>query len=147
MVEVIRSRSKWELSTRATVDDSRKEQVRRHLEDYVLNLPRGDAAWLGYPEVPSETEIGLIKDGRMIEDVAPFYHVSANSVEGAFQGGIADYLATHAGLMRQDGVGPLREAVAEFRKTPFMNEEDAKESTRIYTNVSSPRIGQRSTEC
>ena len=101
------------------------------MEQYVHTEAVGDATWLNALEVPSEEEIGWIVDGRV---EVPRIRVKANKLQGPFLDK-DEYLETHAELMRNDGMSPLRDAVDEFRLHPDMMEKDSEVNTRIYENV------------
>ena len=83
------------------------------------------------PEIPTSAEVGLLKDGKPVLDEVP---VSANIIEGAWEDK-EQYLQSHYELLREDGVAPLRDAVAEVRAKPRMTEVESQEHAAIYESV------------
>ena len=100
---------------------------------YVLFDPVDEESepWVSKREVPSSLEIkGLDENDDIEEDIQiPInkVHVPWTSKE--------EYLRDHYQLLREDAISPLRNAVAEVRKSPYINEKDSIEDTAIYTKV------------
>ena len=120
---------KWEASTRPTFSET--AQVRTHLELYLREDSADKPSWHNGGDIPTEEEVGCIVDGKLL---VPEINIKPNKHMGAFQDK-DDYLSTHATLMRQDGISPLRQSLYEFRDYPEMMEKDSIQNTRIYDNV------------
>ena len=80
--------------------------------------------WLKQPEVPTSAEISTVNEG----DIA----FIPNKVDRPWKAE-GKYLEAHYGLLREDAVSPLRDAVAEFRRNPTMMEGD--KGVAIYEKV------------
>ncbi|RAK98890.1 putative DEAD box helicase involved in nonsense mediated decay [Aspergillus ibericus CBS 121593] len=72
--------------------------------------------WLKKPEVPSSEEIMGIYDSADDDDCIA---LETNRVDGPWQSKDA-YLRAHYELLREDAIGPLRDAVAYVREDPKM---------------------------
>lgn len=107
-----------------------------YLTQYVCKPVQGDAHWLHKPDVPTQEEIGAIKNGRLESEPVT---LTANQAVGGWQS-IEAYLAAHYNLFRQDAVNPLRDAVSEIREYPWLVERESNEHSRIYENVSKSAV-------
>ena len=74
----------------------------------------------------------MLQNGKPVLEPIP---ISPNIVEGAWEDS-EQYFQSHYELLREDGVAPLRDAVAEVRAKPRIMEADSEESAGIYENVS-----------
>ena len=88
--------------------------------------------WRTMPEIPTSSEVGMLQSGKPVLEPIP---ISPNIVEGAWEDS-EQYFQSHYELLREDGVAPLRDAVAEVRAKPRMMEADSQEYAGIYENVS-----------
>ena len=93
-----------------------------------ISLP----SWRTMPEIPTSSEVGMLQSGKPVLEPIP---ISPNIVEGAWEDS-QQYFQSHYELLREDGVAPLRDAVAEVRAKPRMMEADSQEYAGIYENVS-----------
>lgn len=76
-----------------------------------FNYGLGNAGWQMKPELPAVNEImGTNHPGEE-------FNLTTNQVHGPWSS-TEQYLETHHNLLREDGVGNLRDAVAAFRERP-----------------------------
>jgi len=84
--------------------------------------------WLCQPEVPTSAEILPAGDDDVV--------LPANKIDGPWKSK-DKYLKAHYNLLREDAVGPLRDAVDTFRQNPDMM-ESGHEGVSIYEKVNWP---------
>ena len=89
--------------------------IRIYVSDAEKAQQTSSATWLRHPEIPATEEVWRNDD----EDV----ELPVNKIRGPWRNKDR-YLKAHFELLREDAVGPLREAVDDFRQNPQMVEED-----------------------
>lgn len=87
--------------------------------------------WTRKREIPSSLEIKGEDENATIEERI---EISVNRVHAAWDSK-EHYLETHYRLLREDAVTPLRDAVAEVRENPLIEEKDSAENAAIYEKV------------
>jgi len=112
--------------------------VRKYFE--LAKKPVTAGAWIEKPEIPSSSEMlrrdtpdftftssdqALVDIGEKIRPYKP---------EGGYESN-DDYLGTKYELLREDAIRPLRDAVAEVRKSPYKDEAEYDNSIGIYDPV------------
>ncbi len=89
--------------------------IRRYVhaqENITRDATPGD--WLSHLEIPSNEEIALSVDAEVV--------LAANKVEGKWRSK-DKYLRAHFGLLREDAISPLRDAVDKYKKDPDMMDD------------------------
>ena len=87
--------------------------------------------WTGFREIPSPSEV--FDKGRTEHSTALV--LAENTVVGPYESKEA-YLESHYGLLREDAVAPLRDAVSEVQYYPQLMEKDSDNGAYIYEKVS-----------
>ncbi|KAF2272378.1 P-loop containing nucleoside triphosphate hydrolase protein [Westerdykella ornata] len=82
--------------------------------------------WVSKPEIPTPDEIMMpshaVDNRETIIDVTEGKSpLRPNKVLGAYES-IDEYLGTQYDLIREDAIGPLREAVRQVRESPYLDE-------------------------
>ena len=95
--------------------------VREYLRDQGIE---GTSSWSSLREIPTSEEINTSEDAQ----------VWVNTIDGPWDGK-DEYLRAHYSLLRDDAVGPLRDAVREIKASPKMMERHSREHAGIYENV------------
>jgi helicase required for RNAi-mediated heterochromatin assembly 1 len=120
----------------ASVPSRVNNDIRKYFE--LAKKPVTAGSWIDKPEIPSPSEIlpekpGFVPNDPALIDVGP--HIRGHKPEGAYESN-NDYLGTTYELLREDAIRPLREAVAEVRKSPYKDEaEYDNNSLGIYDPV------------
>ena len=108
-----------------------RNNLNLNVRKYVLSDPVDDnsPSWVSTREIPSTLEIKG-EDADMDEPI----DIPVNKVMAPWESK-EEYLEHHYQLLREDAVSPLRNAVAEVRKSPNLYEKDSIEDAAIYTKV------------
>jgi helicase required for RNAi-mediated heterochromatin assembly 1 len=111
--------------------------IRKYFE--LAKKPVTAGAWIDKPEIPTSSEIlprekhTFQSSDQALIDIGD--NIRPHKPEGAYENN-DDYLGTKYELLREDALRPLREAVAEVRKSPFKDEaEYENKSIGIYDPV------------
>ena len=91
----------------------------------------GASSWPGLPEFPAALE--LFDSGRKAHEEE--LELDSNIVVGRHSSKM-DYLSRHYGLLREDAVAPLRDAVDELQTYPYITETESQNDAYIYEKVS-----------
>lgn len=111
--------------------------LNRHVREYMRAAcePVNTGSWLARREIPTSAELL----GKNDDDDADNgngddeLEVPVNVIQGPWPCK-EDYLSAHYELLREDAVGPLRDAIAEVEAVPNMMDN---QGICIYENVSS----------
>lgn len=111
------------------------DDIRKYYE--AAHKPVANAAsWLAKPEIPHPSEI--LREDSTFTDGATLIRIEEGprpkKAEGPYDN-VEDYLRTEYDLLREDALRPLREAVAEVRKSPWKDEAQYKKGVGIYEPV------------
>ncbi|ORY12949.1 P-loop containing nucleoside triphosphate hydrolase protein [Clohesyomyces aquaticus] len=106
--------------------------ARVDIYDYfnILEAPVAGGTWLQKPEFPSPSEI--LPDphaSTTIVDVSS-EDIKPNKVEGSYADH-EEYLSTQYDFLREDSIRPLRDAVVQVRKDPWLDEAQYPHNTSI----------------
>jgi hypothetical protein len=107
-------------------------KIQSSLEQYIAASRTAEEGWLALPEIPTEQEIGWIKNGSVDTRQPTLYE---NKEQGPFKDKF-EYLKTFYSLMRFDSCFPLAVAVDEYRLNPDIVEKTSKCNSHVYDNVS-----------
>ncbi|KAL8813625.1 MAG: hypothetical protein Q9200_000107 [Gallowayella weberi] len=99
------------------------------IRQYFKDIPSSaqGLSFVHVPEIPTSEEISVPADDEEGE-------VPVNHVVGPWASK-QKYLADHYALLREDGVAPLRNVVAELKAVPEVLEKDSLEKSQIYEKV------------
>ena len=105
-------------------------KLNRDIRNYVAaaNRTGGTNLWNDKPEIPSANEVlGLDEESEASDmvDLVP------NQIQGPWPASHV-YLKAHYDLLREDAVAPLRDAVAYYKETPWMEDSS---TVAIYEKV------------
>lgn len=96
------------------------ERIREYFKK--ADTPEKGGHWHAKPEVPTPAEI--LNDpyddqgnSKAVQKLRP------NKIEGAYSSN-EEYLSTQYDLIREDALQPLREAVAQIRASPYLDEDE-----------------------
>lgn len=124
-------------------------KVRQYYEP--VKKPSDAGPWLSRPEMPTSDEVmDIDTDNASNPDIV---EIVPNRETGGWESqgklslhspavcSITDiatdaYLSAHYELLREDTIGPLREAICHVRKGPDLNEDAFKSTVGIYQDVS-----------
>ena len=94
------------------------------------------SSWIDKPEIPHPSEI--LREEPTFTTGAPLIKIEEGprpkKVEGPYDN-VEEYLRTEYDLLRDDALRPLREAVAEVRKSPWKDEAQYEKGVGIYEPV------------
>ena len=110
-----------------------RTNLNRLVREYVRSTPLEEDSplWLSKREIPSTLEIkGEDENAQQEEDI----EIPVNKCHAPWESK-EHYLESHYRLLREDAISPLRDAVAEVRKTPSILEKDSVEDAAIYDKV------------
>lgn len=99
------------------------EDISKYYQDFKKPVVNA-GPWIHKPEVPTSTE--LIEDpqvsctsGEKIVDLNE--KLRPNKIKGAYDNN-EEYLGTQYDLVREDALRPLRQAIKEVKKNPYLDE-------------------------
>ncbi|RMZ73612.1 dead box helicase [Pyrenophora seminiperda CCB06] len=96
--------------------------IREYIQLAKKHVPGG--AWLDQPEVPSPSEVLVQSDFGSEQSLVDIdERIRPHKIQGAYDSN-EDYLRTKYELLREDAIRPLREALCEFRASPFKDEAE-----------------------
>ncbi|KAF2179341.1 P-loop containing nucleoside triphosphate hydrolase protein [Zopfia rhizophila CBS 207.26] len=103
--------------------------IRKYYER--ARAPVAGGTWLGKPEFPSSAELlpGSVTY-QTFDQLVDVEEVRPNKVKWRYESN-EDYLRTQYNLLREDAVRPLRDAITELRKSPWLNEAQYTGGTSI----------------
>jgi helicase required for RNAi-mediated heterochromatin assembly 1 len=111
-----------------TQSEANTARIREYFRKSEVSVKDGN--WLAKPEVPTPAEIlddpydGQVKATAAPEELRP------NKLEGAYSSN-EEYLSTQYDLLREDSLRPLREAVAQVRASPYLDEAEYNAGSNI----------------
>ncbi|CAI6340817.1 unnamed protein product [Periconia digitata] len=114
---------------------SANKDIEEYFEDAETPVD-GAGSWLDQPEIPLPADIlqdvksDFPDSSKPLVDIPKDIHPRPNKVEGAYNSR-EDYLQTHHDLLKEDTLGPLRDAVNQVREDPFLDESDYDNSASI----------------
>lgn len=115
---------------------SRRPALDLSIRGYMRALVRSKDAssWLGKREIPSSAEImGITSDdGNGIGENE--IGLNVNKIDTPWDSK-EQYLGAHYGLVREDAIAPLRDAVAEVKNQPNLMEQNSTDNAAIYEKV------------
>ena len=118
--------STWQPSrNRAQHEEPVNLEVRKYFEPLGIG---NRSEWQLRPEIPSSEEI--IGADTSDDDEVP---LPINNIEGPWDSK-DQYLEAHYKLLREEAVGPIRDAVSVLRENPFA--ADNAKDYHVYDNVS-----------
>lgn len=107
-----RNSDDWPRRQQTNFDIALNTDIRKYMQEQNNLRSTGDRdRWIDALEIPKSDEIHLA-EGTMVE-------LAANKVHDKFKS-VRSYLKTHYNLLREDAVGPLRDAIDTFRNDPDM---------------------------
>jgi helicase required for RNAi-mediated heterochromatin assembly 1 len=124
------------------IPSSGNSRVNNDIREYfqLAKKPVTAGSWIDKPEIPDPSEIlPLKKPDHICSKRQPLVEVGEtlrpHRGEGAY-GSNEEYLGTKYELLKEDAIRPLREAVEEFRQSPYKDEaEYGNNSLGIYEPV------------
>lgn len=114
----------------SAADSTANMAIQSYIQDTEPATEKG-MEWTSMPELPLKTEILDLETIQSNESI----YLPPNRISGPWQSS-QEYLEAHYKLLREDTIGPLRDAVATFRNNPDMKDQ---KDFSVYGNVRIPR--------
>ncbi len=122
-----------------SIPESAPARINGDIRNYykAANKPVAAAGpWLDMPEIPHPNEI--LREEPAFSNLETLISTDQEprpkTIDGPYES-TEDYLRTEYELLREDALRPLREAVAEVRKSPWKEEIQYEKSVGIYEPV------------
>ncbi|PVI01502.1 P-loop containing nucleoside triphosphate hydrolase protein [Periconia macrospinosa] len=127
------------LSTPSATRSRANNDIEKYFKDAETPVT-GAGPWLYEPEIPTPSDIlqdpnnpkasAFIEQTGKLVEIPDDLYPRPNKIEGPYKDN-EDYLQTQYNLLKEDCLGPLREAVNQVRKDPLLDEAEYPQSASI----------------